>query len=561
MSLGPELIQAIAVEIEERHVGKKIRKVDSGSCWVALHCGRDLVLLFSWDSENYGVCSADPREVRELSVPPVFTPPIAAALKSHLVGAEIVAASALNRDRLLRVELSRAIGAGHSQTRFLLLEASGRYSNLILLDEEHAIIESAKHIHPSENRYRSILPGMDYTPPPPLSGVLLDEFKGDRSQLDSLIGAGRPLIAAIKKSYTDAVLSPALFAPTQPVFQSLSHYVTLFGALLDGAEPIETISPLAAARQTVAAPLVKRRSDVYAKKIGAILERQERIADRRITECERSRGDANDAESLRDTGNLILANAWTIPPHASEALLTEWTVEGEVERKVSLDPLKTPVQNAERYFAKYKKKKSALKLAEERLPALYARRGELEEQRVLLSLPLDSFVLASMLAELEPEEGRAAGKGRKVESIPPHRRYEIPGEDATIFCGLSAKGNRYVTFRLARTDDCWLHIQGLPGSHVVLRFGAKPDGERSRLVLELAASCAVYHSRAKDSGRSRVDYTERKQVRAIGGTVSGVTYKEFSTIVTDSAPWAHFLESAEDEAAPGPQAGRTAGNS
>ena len=545
MSLGPELIREVAADIRRGCLGRKIRKAEACDAWVALSYARDGVLLLSWDSESYGACASAASEVRELVASSAAVPPILNALKSHLAGSEISACCVLNNDRLLKLEFSRVIAAGHRQTRYLLLEASGRYSNLVLLDEDDRIIEAAKHIHPDENRYRSILPGLDYMPPPSLPGTPIEHIgnieEADGSfDLDALVGVGRTLIAAMKQSGLDQRRVKALFSSPERIFQSIGHYVTVFPILLAGARTIDAKTALDAARQTVTIPMSRKRTDGYKRRIAAILDRQERIVGRRIAEYERGIADDAETRTLKDTGSLILANAYAIPPRASEAVLSEWTEQGEVKRKITLNPQKTPAQNAEKYFAKYKKKKAAARLAAEHLPALRAKREELEEQRVLLSLSPDSFVLASMLGELQTEE-RGAGKKGKSESLPPHRRYEIPGEDAAILCGLSARGNRYVTFRLARPDDIWMHVQGVPGSHVILRFGTAPDADRLTRLIALAASCAVYHSRAKDSGRARVDYTERKHVRSIGGTVSGVTYKEFSSIIADITQWEDFL--------------------
>ena len=545
MSLGPELIREVAADIRGGCLGRKIRKAEACDAWAALSYARDGVLLLSWDNESYGACASSVSEVRELVAPSSSVPPILNALKSHLTGSEISGCCVLNNDRLLKLEFARVIAAGHRQTRYLLLEASGRYSNLLLLDEDDRIIEAAKHIHPDENRYRSILPGLDYVPPPPLPGIPIERI-GDIEDvdgpfdLDALVGVGRPLIAAMKQSGLDLRRVKGLFSSPERIFQSIGHYVMVFPILLAGARTIDAKTAIDAARQTVAIPMLKKRTDGYKRRITAILDRQERIVERRVSEYERTVADETEIENLRDTGSLILANAYAIPPRTAETVLPEWTEQGEVKRKVTLDPQKTPAQNAEKYFAKYRKKKAATRLAAEHLPTLRAKREELDEQRVLLSLPLDLFVLASMLGELQAEE-RGAGKKGKSESLPPHRRYEVSGEDATILCGLSAKGNRYVTFRLARPDDIWMHVQGVPGSHVILRFGTAPDAGRLARMIALAASCAVYHSRAKDSGRARVDYTERKYVHSIGGTVSGVTYKEFSSIIADVTQWEEFL--------------------
>ena len=66
--------------------------------------------------------------------------------------------------------------------------------------------------------------------------------------------------------------------------------------------------------------------------------------------------------------------------------------------------------------------------------------------------------------------------------------------------------------RLARPKDLFFHLDGAPGSHVVLRTGGRPDTV-PRPVLEKAAALAALHSKARHSGLVPVIWTERRYVR------------------------------------------------
>jgi predicted ribosome quality control (RQC) complex YloA/Tae2 family protein len=120
----------------------------------------------------------------------------------------------------------------------------------------------------------------------------------------------------------------------------------------------------------------------------------------------------------------------------------------------------------------------------------------------------------------------------------PHRRAEFSDDSATLFYGLSAKGNRHVTFKLAKAGDLWFHAHGIPGAHVILRFAAIPDDGTKERMTRLAAACAAFYSGARDSGGVKVDYALRKYVRAIQGEgAANVTYREFDTVIVDSSHW------------------------
>jgi predicted ribosome quality control (RQC) complex YloA/Tae2 family protein len=85
--------------------------------------------------------------------------------------------------------------------------------------------------------------------------------------------------------------------------------------------------------------------------------------------------------------------------------------------------------------------------------------------------------------------------------------------------GRNAKENEELTLKFAHSDDLWLHAQGVPGSHVVVRLekGANlpPD------TLKDAATLALLYSDLKKNGKGDVIYTRRKYVRKAKGRPPG----------------------------------------
>ena len=147
-----------------------------------------------------------------------------------------------------------------------------------------------------------------------------------------------------------------------------------------------------------------------------------------------------------------------------------------------------------------------------------------------------------MLILLEREITGAVEQGKKQKDktpqLPPHRRFDFPHIGASLYVGLSAKGNHYVTFRVARGEDIWFHAQGIPGAHVILRFTDMPEEETRERCFNIAASLAGWYSKGRESGRVRVDHTQKKHVRAISGAgIANVTYREYGTILADTRLW------------------------
>ncbi|MDR1581352.1 MAG: NFACT family protein [Synergistaceae bacterium] len=561
MAFGPELVSAQVIEIEREFARNRVRRVNAGEFWISLLFSRDRSLLISWDSECYGVCRVTPEEIRELENASGARPPVVDAIRSHIVGADLWASVQVNRDRVMKLEFRRVIGAGFFQTRHLICELCGRYSNVMVTDEENRVIEAAKHILPEDNRYRTIAPGSVYVPPPPVRGIPIDEVDVSGGDIDGIAGIGKPLLNAIKKLGAEEVSASLKFfkninlglcpnpagrllpAPSffYIKFEAEPHgYVTLSHVLLPGAVLLSAGDSLSAARSAVVSAMANRAASSCRKKISAILDKLERVNSKRIEEYASLISGGEEIKRLKTEGQLILANVHAIRPRAASAVLISWTESGAEEKLVSLDPDKDASANAEARFAKYRRKKRAVAAADALLPKLYHERDELGEQRVLLECNDDLNTLYMMMEELRPRSvARARGEApKKLADAAPHRRAEFLDDSAMLFYGLSANGNRYVTFKAAKTSDLWFHAQGIPGAHVILRFAAAPDDETKARMTRVAASCAAFYSGGRDSGGVRVDFALRRYVRAIqGGGAANVTYREFDTVIVDPSLW------------------------
>jgi predicted ribosome quality control (RQC) complex YloA/Tae2 family protein len=77
----------------------------------------------------------------------------------------------------------------------IILEAVGPKSNLVISDQKDRILESAKHIHPYMNSYRTIAPDHNYIPPPPFKGINLESFElaPTLEEVNSIKGIGKDL--------------------------------------------------------------------------------------------------------------------------------------------------------------------------------------------------------------------------------------------------------------------------------------------------------------------------------------------------------------------------------
>lgn len=119
-----------------------------------------------------------------------------------------------------------------------------------------------------------------------------------------------------------------------------------------------------------------------------------------------------------------------------------------------------------------------------------------------------------------PENDGAPGTGI--------RTYVI-GDGWEAWVGRTDGDNDYLSIKLARPDDYWFHVRGMPGSHVVLR--SRSGQEPGRDVLAAAAAIAAYHSKAKNGGITPVACTRARYVTKPRGAKPGTVHIRKETVL------------------------------
>ena len=103
--------------------------------------------------------------------------------------------------------------------------------------------------------------------------------------------------------------------------------------------------------------------------------------------------------------------------------------------------------------------------------------------------------------------------------IPGLLEYTLPG-GWQVLVGRSDRDNDYLSLNVARPNDWWFHVRGLPGSHVILRVPADAEAP-DRETLKLAAAIAAFHSKAREAGTVAVSCTQAKNVSKPRGAKPG----------------------------------------
>jgi predicted ribosome quality control (RQC) complex YloA/Tae2 family protein len=79
-----------------------------------------------------------------------------------------------------------------------------------------------------------------------------------------------------------------------------------------------------------------------------------------------------------------------------------------------------------------------------------------------------------------------------------------------VLVGRTDADNDHLSLRVARPNDWWFHVRGMPGSHVILQ--GPPGEDPDRQTLKHAAAIAAYHSKAREAGVVAVSCTRARYV-------------------------------------------------
>jgi predicted ribosome quality control (RQC) complex YloA/Tae2 family protein len=231
---------------------------------------------------------------------------------------------------------------------------------------------------------------------------------------------------------------------------------------------------------------------------------------------------ARDAGGLQMQAELILAYGLSLSPGAS--VLETADYDGEPV-KIKLDPEIGYVENAQRLFDKAKKAKAGGALVQDQLQRLSADKAALES---VLARLLDAGTLRDIEAIRDEakkhrwlHEQHTGTGAKQVSPWAGHKIRELRGpRDFRVLYGENATSNDYLTTRVAKPNDLWLHVRGGTSAHVIVATDNHPE-RVGKDVLEFAAKVAVQNSTSKHSSLVAVDYTLKKHVRKPRGSAAG----------------------------------------
>lgn len=575
MPLDSICLTAVRNELAEKLVGLKADKIQQPE--------RDQILLTMRGfgrAEKLLICAGTGDARLHLTdyafENPAQPPMFCMLLRKHLQGAKLLSITQPPMERLVDLSFSGYDAMGVETEKHLIVELLGRFSNIILTDATGIILDCLRRVDGSMSDARQVLPGLLYRLPPSqgkrdlltvteteiaallthapgemtLSQWLLDTFGGlsplicreaadlaagdtgirifqltesDKTALlRTLAGLRQQLEAGTFTPYllTDAGGKPkdfswlpirqygALYTLTRT--ESFSQLLGEFYTRRDRAERMRQ-------RSAALTKTVKNHRDRTAKKLVAQAQELDKTQNR---------------ERLRQFGDLINANLHQLQKGQKAFTTVDYYAPDQSMCTIPLDPLKTPQQNAAKYYKEYTKARNAEKYLTEQLALGQAEVAYLDSVLEEISRAEGEHDLGEIRQELTDagylREQKTGRKERRVEAAP---RCVLSSTGAEIRVGRNNSQNDRLTMKLAGKGDVWLHTQKIHGSHVVIAAkGQQPD---ERTLFE-AATLAAYYSQARQSKNVPVDYTQVKYVKKPNGAKPGmVIYTNYKTLYVD----------------------------
>ena len=505
---------------------------------------------------------------------PKTAPLFCMLLRKHLSGARLKAVTQPDFERVMVLTFDATDEFGEPCEKKLVAELMGRHSNIILVGADGRVIDAIRHVDFSVSSVRQILPGLEYKSPPPQDKVnpmecnlntiieTLQNADGkakiDKAVLNGFRGVS-PLIA--REICTEALPDCDKFLGEldySEILELATSCVRVFKAAADNAfspcyllrndtgKPFE-FSAVEITQYGDAARLVKNTSmsqiveSFYAEK-----DAKERMAHKsarlvklvstNIERCAKKLSvqtaelsDTDSMETHKKFGELITANLYRINQGDKTAVVEDYYDENGGTVTVPLDTRLTPAENAQRYFKKYSKAKSAKTEITRQLEKTKTELSYLESVEEELAQAESAGDLAEISDELYEQ-----GYLKRTEKTKKKREISKPMEFKTAdgFCVLVGKNNKQndaLTLKIAKNSDLWFHTKNIHGSHVILKY--EHGKEFSENAILEAAQLAAKFSKAKNSQNVPVDYTLVKFVKKPSGAAPGmVIYTDNKTV-------------------------------
>ena len=573
MALDGLVIHSIVDELHKKLLGGKIDKVYQPE-------NDEVVLHIRNNKENFKLvlsCSASNPRVYLASdykkENPINAPMFCMLFRKYIQGGNIVNVSQVDFERIIKISVESFDELKEKTTKDIIIEIMGRHSNIILThSSNNKIIDSAKRIPPSVSRVRQILPGQTYVLPPkqdklnPINEISLNTFVDTLSSFDgpifkaiyskflgisSVIAKEICFRANIDENLLVSEISSDDISKIYREFHNLFKYIkdnvynpcmvidTSIDKVLDFScinlslfsnlsiindDSISKILENYYATKDIKDRIHQRSSDLR-KSISIKLDRLYN----KLNKQEKELIESENADIYKIKGELITSYIYMIEKGMESVEVANFYDPEYKNIKISLNTNFTPSENAQKYFKKYNKLKTAKKEITSQMEITKEEIDYLEN----IMLSIENCENLAELMDIREELGkvgylRSKNNSKKETKLTTKPHEFVSSNGFKILVGKNNKQNDHLTLKVASNEDIWMHTKNIPGSHVIIKTEGKEVPDET--IFE-GAMLAAFFSKSKMSSQVPVDYTKKKNVKKPNGAKPGmVIYDTNNTI-------------------------------
>ena len=550
MSYDGLFTHAMVNELKEKILGGRVSKVHQPY-------KNELVLRIRANRKNHHLLlSAHPQYARVQLTDigyenPQQAPQFCMVLRKYIENSTLIDIQQVENDRVIEFTFTGRDELGDEQHYHLIAEIMGRHSNVLLVNkDEMKIHEAIRHIPPSLNSYRTLLPGAEYKPAPAQDNVNPFEYT-DKVTIDGetekdrirfiqsfFQGFGRDsakeVLYQIEKQ-TDKRATEVFqsfinkfrehdLEPTLTANGNLAGFTPLDFESIDGEKKsFETLSELL--DEFYENKAERDRVHQQSNDLSQLLNNERKKNANKLKKLQKDYMETDRADEYRIKGEVLTAYMHLVEQGQKMIELENFYEDNQLIT-IELDPQKSPAENAQWYFSRYQKMKNRKMHLAEQIPQTNQEIDYIDS--LLAQLEIASSDDIDEIREELRDEGylkkQRGGKKKKKKNVGPEKYYATDG--TLIYVGKNNNQNDQLTMKTAHKTDWWLHTKDIPGSHVVIR-----SDNPSEETIEEAAILAAYFSKYRMSSSVPVDYTQIKHVNKPNGAKPGyVIYDNQNTV-------------------------------
>lgn len=498
-------------------------------------------------------------------VSPQVAPNLCMLLRKYLLSATISDVSIYNYDRIVRIRFDAKTEMRDEATFYLFVEIMNRYSNIVFTDENLVILDAVKHLPLDVERNHVVLRGVPYSPVSQKKISYLtdyfsvfNDFKGGdlhrfiqdnisgfsgatieelllRANINSNVGTfgaieRKRLFKTIKDFASVATNTPEI--PLCPCIINDKEVYPIEYRSLENSDKsnVKTFESMSDAYDALITDCDKDiRNKARLKSLATIAKHLHQKVEKNIAIDLQKLAECDDMDKYKLWGELIVGYIYLIRKGDEKLVCTNYYDNSQVE--IPLDLRLTPSKNSTAYYAKYNKLKRTKEFVSKKLEKdkdLLEYVKSIEDEIANLPYESDTSAIEQELEALGGGKKKSSkNKVRKEKAEPPYV-YFVDG--FYIYRGKNNLQNEELTFKIASSNDVWLHLKNEHGSHTIIVTEGRTVPEK---VLKIAGEITASTKQAP----CEVDYTERRNVkRKPDGHPGQVIYVNYKTMISEPNP-------------------------